>query len=248
MAKAIDITFEEVEEPKSDVDLLKETYGGESPLSVEEKLHKVQIRLKAPKGQYNSHGGYNYRSCEDILEALKPLLDEYGLNLVFKDEIHQQGDRFYVKATVTLTDLATRRTISTWAFAREDYMQKGMTMAQLTGSSSSFARKYALNAMFLIDDSRDPDMEPQPKQPQMDRKAPQRDAKPQQKPAKAKPAQKQPTDVEKARKNAWDTALRHFKGDKRKRIEYWSSVKERKDFEESVKFWDDITAELSRAW
>lgn len=120
-----------------------------------EKLQKIQFSLKAPKGQYNSFGKYHYRSCEDILEALKPLLKEYSCTLTITDDIVMIGDRFYVKATATLSD--GEESISISAFAREEETKKGADGSQVTGASSSYARKYALNGMFCIDDTKDSD-------------------------------------------------------------------------------------------
>lgn len=116
-------------------------------------LNTIQQKLKAPKSQYNSYGKYNYRTCEDILEAVKPLLG--NATLIIRDEMVQLGDRFYLKATVTLKD--DKEEVSATAYAREALEQKGMNEAQITGSSSSYARKYALNGLFLIDDTKDPD-------------------------------------------------------------------------------------------
>ncbi len=119
------------------------------------KLIKVQATLNAPKGQYNSFGKYNYRSCEDIMGAVKPLLAEHGLVQFVSDEIELIGDRYYVKATVTVTDGKTTHSVS--ALARESLNKKGMDDAQVTGSTSSYARKYALNGMYNIDDTKDAD-------------------------------------------------------------------------------------------
>ena len=119
------------------------------------KLCKIQRELKAPKNQKNSFGGYNYRSCEDILEAVKPLLAAEGLVLTITDNIEMIGGRYYVKATATVTD--GEKSISTTAFAREAEGRKGMDESQVTGSSSSYARKYALNGLFCIDDTKDAD-------------------------------------------------------------------------------------------
>lgn len=120
-----------------------------------EKLIHIQSRLKAPKGNYNSFGKYKYRSCEDILEAVKPLLEEEGLTLILSDEIEQIGDRYYVRATASLYDEALVTTVS--AYAREEDNKKGMDASQITGTASSYARKYALNGLFLIDDTKDAD-------------------------------------------------------------------------------------------
>lgn len=118
-----------------------------------EKLAKIQKELKAPKGQLNKFGGYNYRSCEDILEAVKPLLD--GAILTLQDEIINIGDRFYVKATATFTDGTYTHSVT--AMAREPETKKGMDESQITGMASSYARKYALNGLFCIDDTKDAD-------------------------------------------------------------------------------------------
>ena len=121
------------------------------------KLMKVQSKLKAPKGQYNSFGKYSYRSCEDILEALKPLLAEVEAIVNISDEVKLIGDRFYVEATATFLDCETGDSIVAKAYAREDETKKGMDLAQVTGSVSSYARKYALNGLFAIDDNKDAD-------------------------------------------------------------------------------------------
>ena len=119
------------------------------------KLGKIQMELKAPKNQYNSFGRYNYRSCEDILEALKPLLEKYKVNLIIKDDIVPVLDRVYVKANAILDDGSEKIEVS--AFAREEKDKKGMDSSQITGAASSYARKYALNGLFLIDDTKDSD-------------------------------------------------------------------------------------------
>ena len=126
-------------------------------MNVYEKLMTVQTKLRAPKGQYNSFGRYSYRSCEDILEALKPLLAEVGAIVNISDEVKLIGDRFYVEATAMFLDCETGDSIVSRAIAREAEGQKGMSEAQVTGSSSSYARKYALNALLLIDDTKDDD-------------------------------------------------------------------------------------------
>lgn len=123
--------------------------------NIVEKLSAIQVELKAPKSNYNSFGKYNYRSCEDILEGVKPLLDKYRVALTLNDEIVLIGDRYYIKATATLYD--GEQSLSATAYAREGNEQRGMSEAQLTGSTSSYARKYALNGLFSIDDVRDDD-------------------------------------------------------------------------------------------
>lgn len=121
------------------------------------KLVNIQSTLKAPKSQFNSFGKYNYRSCEDILEGLKPILKEEKALVILDDNIVQIGNRFYVEATATLIDAKTGEKVSTKALAREDETKKGMDLAQVTGSVSSYARKYALNGLFCIDDTKDSD-------------------------------------------------------------------------------------------
>ena len=118
-------------------------------------LLEIQSKLKAPKSQFNSFGKYKYRNCEDILEAVKPLLKEHGLTLTINDEIVMIGTRYYVRAGVTIAD--GKETVSLSAYAREEESKKGMDGAQVTGAASSYARKYALNGLFLIDDTKDSD-------------------------------------------------------------------------------------------
>lgn len=126
-------------------------------MSIYEKLNKVQMELNAPKNLYNKFAGYAYRNCEGILTGLKPLLEKYGCTIVLKDEVVQIGERFYVRATATLTDIETGETVTNYAYAREGNDQKGLTPAQITGSCSSYARKYALNGLLAIDDVQDDD-------------------------------------------------------------------------------------------
>lgn len=128
-----------------------------------EKIVAIQSELKAPKGQYNSFGKYNYRSCEDILEGVKPLLTKHGLILTIQDSIDLIGDRFYVKATATITD--GKEQLSTSAYARESLDKKGMDASQVTGATSSYARKYALNGLLAIDDTKDADTMDNSKKP-----------------------------------------------------------------------------------
>lgn len=123
--------------------------------SINQKLLKMQQELKAPKGQYNSFGRYNYRSAEDILEAVKPINDKHGLLLTLSDEPVAVGDRVYIKATAKLTD--DKNFVSVTAYAREALTKKGMDDSQITGTASSYARKYALNGLYLIDDTKDAD-------------------------------------------------------------------------------------------
>ena len=126
-------------------------------MNVYEKLIAIQSELKAPKSQYNNFGKYAYRNCEDILESLKPLLKEHKSAIYISDEIVTVLERFYVKATVTFIDAETGEKITNTAYAREEENKKGMDGSQVTGASSSYARKYALNGMFAIDDTKDSD-------------------------------------------------------------------------------------------
>lgn len=123
-----------------------------------QKLATIQRTLKAPKGQFNAFGKYKYRNCEDILEAVKPLLGDMVLTI--EDDIKEVAGRIYIKATATIGN--GQDIISVSAFAREPAVRKGMDEAQVTGASSSYARKYALNGLFCIDDNKDPDTQPKP--------------------------------------------------------------------------------------
>ena len=126
-------------------------------MEIYKKLLGIQIELKAPKSQFNAFGKYSYRSCEDILEALKPLLNKYQSTLMMSDEVILIGDRYYIQATAKLIDTETGEMVESKALAREDDSKKGQDLAQLTGSTSSYARKYALNGLFSIDDNKDSD-------------------------------------------------------------------------------------------
>ena len=134
-------------------------------MELKEKLLAIQQELKAPKGQTNSYGGYKYRSCEDILEALKPLLVKYKVLLTLMDEIVNIGDRYYVKAVATVRDIEEGGlSLMNVAYAREEETKKGMDGSQITGTASSYARKYALNGLFCIDDTKDTDTDEHAKQ------------------------------------------------------------------------------------
>ena len=126
-------------------------------MDVYKKLLAVQAELKAPKGQYNSFGKYKYRSCEDILEAVKPILAKHGATLVVGDELLVVGERYYIKAVATFMDAETGDKVANTAYAREEESKKGMDGSQITGTASSYARKYCLNGLFLIDDTKDAD-------------------------------------------------------------------------------------------
>lgn len=124
-------------------------------MTIYEKLGLIQSQLKSPKKQYNQFGKYYYRNCEDIQEAVKPILLENKVALVLDDEVVTVGDRVYIKSTARLIDWVSGESIENHAYAREDLEKKGMDGSQLTGSCSSYARKYALNGLFCIDDSKD---------------------------------------------------------------------------------------------
>lgn len=145
-------------------------------MNIYEKLLAIQQELKAPKGQYNSFGKYNYRSCEDILEAVKPLCAKHEALLIVSDELVYMGDRYYIKATATLIDTVESNSYAqNTAYAREEETKKGMDCSQITGTASSYARKYALNGLFCIDDTKDADTDEFKKQedkpePKVDKK------------------------------------------------------------------------------
>lgn len=126
-------------------------------MGLKDKLLNIQTELKAPKGQYNSFGGYKYRSCEDILETVKPLLKANKVVLTITDGIELIGDRYYIRAAATITDAEGDESYTNIAYAREEETKKGMDGSQITGTASSYARKYALNGLFLIDDTKDAD-------------------------------------------------------------------------------------------
>lgn len=129
-------------------------------LNIMQKLGIIQTELSVPKKQYNSYSDFYYRSCEDIMEAVKPYLQKLGLALVMTDDVVLIGERYYIKATATLTDLESQQTYTTHAFAREQETKKGMDTSQITGATSTYARKYCLNGLFAIDDVRDADTMP----------------------------------------------------------------------------------------
>lgn len=132
-----------------------------------DKLLKIQSELKAPKGQENTFAKYKYRSCEDILEAVKPLLKENKLTLILTDEVVNIGNHNYVKSTAILSEKDNEATATTSAYAREAEVKKGMDDAQITGACSSYARKYALNGLFAIDDTKDADTQDNTHEPEI---------------------------------------------------------------------------------
>ena len=143
------------------MDVRKETIMAteKKNLSLNEKLMRIQVELKAPKNLYNSFGKYHYRNAEGIQEALKPMEKAFGVVTTLSDSIEEVGGRIYVKATATLTDVETGDQIAVTAYAREASDKKGLDDSQITGSTSSYARKYALNGLFLLDDTKDTDTE-----------------------------------------------------------------------------------------
>lgn len=158
--------------------------------NIYEALATVQSALKAPKGQYNSFGKYAYRSCEDILEAVKPILKESGLFLQLSDEPVMVGDWHYIKATATVADFSGNQVLCT-AYAREPAEKKGMDDSQITGTASSYARKYALNGLFCIDDTKDADTDSYQTQTAAAKPATQKKAEQQPTPKQEAPAQEQ---------------------------------------------------------
>ena len=126
-------------------------------MNIYEKLMNIQKELKAPKCQYNGFGKYKYRSCEDILESVKPLLEKYKVTIILTDKLEQIGERYYIRAMAILFDTESDNSIENTAYAREEETKKGMDGSQITGTSSSYARKYALNGLLLIDDTKDAD-------------------------------------------------------------------------------------------
>ena len=137
-------------------------------MAILEKLSAIQQELKAPKSQYIKFGKYSYRSCEDILGALKPILFKHKCSVTLDDDIVQIGSRYYLKACATIYDAETGESQSNRAFAREDEERTGMSQSQITGTASSYARKYALNGLFLIDDTKDADTDAYHEQTQKD--------------------------------------------------------------------------------
>lgn len=144
-----------IQDPTAEKELTEKEKMQNKPFKV--RFAWVQRNLKAPKSQYNVHGGFNYRSCEDILTALKPLLDISGLMLTITDDVRFIGDRFYIEATVVIEDLYSDKSMTFKSLARETLERKGMDSSQITGAASSYARKYALNGAFNIDDTKDAD-------------------------------------------------------------------------------------------
>lgn len=147
-------------------------------MGIYDKLLAIQTELKAPKGQYNSFGKYSYRSCEDILEAVKPLCKAHNALVMISDELEYINGRFYVKAVATFADAETGENVYVSAYAREPESKKGMDDCQITGTASSYARKYALNGLFCIDDTKDADTDAYGRQTGKDKSGKQSDKPP----------------------------------------------------------------------
>lgn len=160
------------------------------------KLQEIQHKLKAPKGQYNNFGKYRYRSCEDILEAVKPILYEVGCTLTLTDTIVLIGDRYYIEATAWLKGEDTDEVVT--AYAREAETKTGMDASQITGTASSYARKYALNGLFCIDDTKDADTDEYAEQTRKEKKTA---------PEQKKTEQKQTKEVFDPNHPLWQKAL-----------------------------------------
>lgn len=204
-----------------------------------EKLLKVQQELKAPKDQHNSFGGYNYRSCESILEAVKPLLAKHGLLLTISDKIELLGNRFYVCATARLLDIESREEIiSISAYAREEENKKGMDASQVTGATSSYARKYALNGLFAIDDNKDADTDEVKKQEIAAVEAEKKQSKASPQPKVEKPAEgeKKPSmQLSEEQQKLYDDLMEDIK-----KAEEYASLKASVSFAEGQPFFDEI--------
>lgn len=202
-----------------------------------QKLVKIQSKLKAPKNQYNSFGKYKYRNCEDILEAVKPLLEELDLSLTLTDDIVvMDNGRTYVKAKAALYDGECE--VFTYAYAREPESKKGMDESQVTGASSSYARKYALNGLFLIDDQKDAD--------NMDNTA-NGATKAQKSKAKA-PAKTVATKVnEGVKQQALDALSRYCELNNADKKALWEGIKKRPNFADTTEFWTGIYNEFNKA-
>lgn len=185
-------------------------------MDIYKQLRSVQVELKAPKSQYNAFGKYKYRNCEDILEAVKPILDKHGLTLTISDSIEAIAERFYVRAEAIVSN-DSGEMVNVIGYAREEESKKGMDGSQVTGASSSYARKYALNGLFCIDDTKDSDTTNEHGQSAPAVKTPTKTA------AKTAPASsEEKTTLDKAieymkgekdRQKAYDTVMKHYGGE-----------------------------------
>lgn len=197
--------------------------------TIYEKLSKIQTQLKAPKNQYNSFGKYNYRNCEDILEAVKPLLNEQGLILTLSDKIHvAENGRTYIEAHAVIQDGTLE--IGTIAYAREPDNKKGMDESQVTGASSSYARKYALNGLFLIDDTKDADC--------MNNTTKAQSAKPKEQITKK-------TVSDGVKQQAMDVLARFCELHGSSKQDIWDGIKKRPNFADTTAFWKSIYDEFN---
>lgn len=205
-----------------------------SEISLIEKLVKAQTEIKAPKNQWNAFGKYKYRNAEDIQESAKPILADLGLALTLSDTVVQVGERYYVQSTASVSDGIGELRVT--AFAREDENRKGMTESQVTGCASSYARKYALGGLFLLDDTKDDDSEQQTAQ------------------ATPKPAVQKPTTTPQQEKLE---ALLRIEKQFAKTLQRWcelngsdfkrmgAGVKSRPDFERSISYYTKLIKEFS---
>lgn len=195
-----------------------------------ERFQLAQSQLKAPKNQRNNFGKYNYRSNEDVLESLKPVLSEHKLIIHQTDEIVQAGDRYYIKAESAVLDVLSDQKLTATAWAREPETKKGMDESQITGAASSYARKYSLNGLFGIDDNKDADSGQPPKT----------DTKPPKPKAKAAPKNQEPTQDEIYQKWA---SIYEDRSSKAKTIEQWTALgdwlKDNKGPENLILKWND---------
>lgn len=242
-----DIEFEEVE-----VDMEKTETPTFAPMltSIEAKMLAIQLELKAPKNQYNQFGKFKYRSCEDILEGVKPLLGKHNVMLIIQDDIEQIGERFYVKSTVTAKDIEGGGVVATHAYAREAASEKGFDTAQLTGAASSYSRKYALNAMFCIDDVKDPDANengPQTAKNRPKETPPEHVRNAQRQKPNPKPPMRAKSPLDNAKQRAWAAVKAYHAGDE---IEARRAVEECKqfdDYEETPEFWSRVAEDYEAA-
>lgn len=203
------------------------------------KLMRVQSKLKAPKNQYNSFGKYKYRNCEDILEAVKPLLVEEGLSLVITDDIEvKDNGRTYVKAKASVSNGLNE--IFAYGYAREPESKKGMDESQVTGASSSYARKYALNGLFLIDDQKDAD--------NMDNTS-QDNSKAARAKTTSKPKAQSKTTAQKVndgvKQQAFDALARYCELHNADKNSLWNGIKKRPNYADKTEFWQGIYEEFN---
>ncbi|TYC49637.1 hypothetical protein ESZ50_05700 [Weissella muntiaci] len=196
-------------------------------MTIPEKLLKVQTELKAPKGQFNTFGKYKYRSAEDILEAVKPLLQTNELTITLSDEPVLIGNRIYIKATAT-AGIGEEGAVSVSAFAREPESKKGMDESQITGTASSYARKYALNGLLLIDDNKDADSDEYAKQTKQNNQNTKQ-------PMNRKPATNDPNAMIAKVGQMIDKAQKNY-GASTEQAEKWSAMEPKKAFDDIMHY------------